>query len=296
MHRAHTRSWKLRWTRATRSWLPWVACLLALAAGPAAAAQLAIVTDLQGAASIQDARGVKPLDILADFAGGEEIAVEAGARLTVTYLRSGDEFLVSGPARVSVGPDQLRGRSGAAPQRRASPLAAASGKFVAARGVVQGAVRMRGGPQALALVEPAGKLLKAPSKFAWKNAPDGATVRVALAEDGNPATLWEAETKGSELALPPQVALVAGQPYAWTLSYREGGRTRTLEATFEIAEPAQAREWEQLRPARDAALSDWVVYAALLKASGYTGEASQVWSQLAGQRPGSAELRALAGQ
>jgi len=271
----------------------WCACLLAC--GHTAAAQVAMMTDLQGKATLHGASGPSALDVLSELQAGEEIVLADGARATVTYLRTGDEYLVSGPARVAVGAEQLLARSGGAIQRRASPLAAAAKRFVAGGGVIQAAVRMRSGPDSVGPVEPRGKLLAPPARFAWRGVPPGAVSAFELAQEGGTAPIVSLDAQGSELSLPRNVTLAVGRPYVWVLSFRDaGGRRRSLESAFELAGAAEAREWERLRPTADAPVSDWVLYAALLKQAGFDSDAGRIWARIATQRPDSTELGALA--
>ena len=58
--------------------------------------------------------------------------------------------------------------------------------------------------------------------------------------------------------------------------------------------PEQEALREKLRPAENAAFSDWVMYAMGLEQIGLTSEAKGVWRKLAAQRPDDPKLRQLA--
>jgi hypothetical protein len=58
--------------------------------------------------------------------------------------------------------------------------------------------------------------------------------------------------------------------------------------------PEQEAARERLRPAENAPVSDWVVYAMGLEQIGLTGEAKNVWRKLATARPDDPKLRKLA--
>jgi hypothetical protein len=62
-----------------------------------------------------------------------------------------------------------------------------------------------------------------------------------------------------------------------------------------LSKEQEARR-EKLRPADNAPLGEWVIYAMALEDMGLTGEARAVWKKLAAQRPEDANLRKLAGQ
>jgi hypothetical protein len=277
-------------------WLLGVAAWFSM--GAATAAQLALVADLQGRVVVQRAGATQAVDILAPLAGGETLALDPGARLTVVYLASGAEFEAQGPGQIQVGPTQLQASAGARVARRASPLAGATTQFAAGGGVIQGAVRMRSlGKPAVRLTGPQGKLLQPPTAFAWESAaPAGASYGFELMEDGpsGRVTLWKQETQAREIA-PPQLAWAADRSYRWSLSFAQAsGQPGKLEAIFQIADPTEVARWQRLRPPPDAPLSDWVVYAGLLKEANFLADARAVWSDLARQRPDSAALKNLA--
>src|SRR4051812_2767059 len=116
-----------RTARSLRGWF--LAALGTVFVALAQAAPVAMVTDLQGQAVVHRGGGSRPVDILGELEAGDELALPGGARVVVTYLRSGEEFTASGPGRMSVSADQLQARAGAAPQRRVSQMASLSGRL-----------------------------------------------------------------------------------------------------------------------------------------------------------------------
>ena len=58
--------------------------------------------------------------------------------------------------------------------------------------------------------------------------------------------------------------------------------------------PEQEAAREKLRPAENAPVADWVVYAMGLEQIGLTGEAKNVWRKLSAQRPDDPKLKKLA--
>lgn len=271
-----------------------------LAMNAANAAQLAMVADVQGKVVAQRAGVTLPVDILMALAGGEDISLEAGSRMTVVYLGSGDEFEATGPGKLTLGETQLLARpgSGAKIARRASPLAGATGQFAAAGGVIQGAVRMRSlGNPPIRLTGPQGKLLRPPAVFAWETAAQPSSAYgFELIEEGpsGPGTLLTLETQDRQIAPPKNIAWASDRAYRWSLSFVDaGGQRRKVEAGFQIAGPAESGQWQRWRPPTDAPLSDWVVYAGLLKEANFLTDARMVWAELARKRPESVELQTL---
>lgn len=58
--------------------------------------------------------------------------------------------------------------------------------------------------------------------------------------------------------------------------------------------PEQEAKREKLRPAENAPVGEWVMYAMALEQMGLTGEAKGVWRKLSAQRPDDPKLRELA--
>jgi hypothetical protein len=264
----------------------------------AGATQVAMVVDVQGKGLLYRAGVTQPLDILMNLRSGEALELEGGARVTVVYLGSGDEFLATGPGRLMVDATRLVPPSGMKVERRVSPLAGATGQLQAAGGVIQGAVRMRNlGAPTVRLIAPQGRQLQPPVAFSWEatRAGTASTYTFELAEDGPTGpSLLTLETGAQALTLPQGLDLMPGRAYRWSLSFLDpNGRRASLEGRFQIAGPEESARWQRLRPSVEAPLSDWVLYAGLLKEANFREEARAIWSELARQRPASAELDTL---
>jgi len=76
-----------------------MALLLSCLAATARADVVALVTDVQGRATLEG----KPLAILARLEEGARIALEKDARVVALYLRAGDEYALSGPGTARPG-------------------------------------------------------------------------------------------------------------------------------------------------------------------------------------------------
>ena len=77
-----------------------VVCVAGLLLSQSLLAQTALVTDVSGKATMQGGKG--DLVILSDLQRGNRVKVENGARLTVTYVKSGDEYVFTGPSEFIV--------------------------------------------------------------------------------------------------------------------------------------------------------------------------------------------------
>ena len=119
-------------------------CAMGTLAPGAHAAAVAMVTDLQGKATLSSGGMPRGLTICAELDTGGRVQLGAGATLVVLYLDTGDEYVFKGPARFEVGPAAPAVRDGPSPVRRSLSLGR-SGKDVRIRpvGIAQGALVMR---------------------------------------------------------------------------------------------------------------------------------------------------------
>ena len=266
----------------------------AIATSPAFAQSVAMVTDLSGKIT-----GQGPVTILAEIPAETRLQVDAGARLVVLYFKSGDEYTIAGPAQIqfrAAGPQAL---SGAAPQKRASPVARGGGVAIGPVAVKPAAFVMRSARPAarIRLLTLAGtKTLDTAPEFRWQELEPSLRYRFELTDDAG-KTLYETELSGGSLKLPQSVPLRDGASYAWELSARaQDGRRYTNAGDFSIATPDLRAQAAALRPSENAAVSDRVTYAAWLEQVELKDEARKYWKALSSERPQDARLKELAGE
>jgi len=277
-----------------------IVLILLLAATPVFAQSIAMVTDLSGKAALQGVAGKGNITILSEIAAETRIQLDGGARLTVIYLASGDEFAFTGPAQIqfrAAGPQVL---SGAAPQKSVSPLGK-GGKDVVIKpvGVTQSTYVMRAArPTArIKLLTLSGtKTLDASPEFRWREIEPGVRYRFELTDDTG-GSLHEAEVRKSSFRLPDSVQLREGVGYTWGVSARTpDGRRYVSAGDFTIATPQLRAEVNALRPAAGSPVSERVAYAAWLVQAQLQDEARKYWRALSAERPDDARLKALAEQ
>jgi hypothetical protein len=265
-----------------------------LAAMPAAAQSIAIVTDVSGKVS-----GPAPVSILSEIAADARLQLAAGARLVALYLKSGDEYLLTGPAQVQFqagGPNVL---SGAKPQKRASPVGKGSNVTIKPVNVAQAAYVMRGSRTTarIRLLSLAGtRTLEASPEFRWQAIEPGMKYRFELTDDTG-HSLYESEVESTSIRLPASVVLKEGASYTWEVSTRTPDNRRYVSAgDFTIA-PADVRaQARSLQPPSSAPVSDRVAYAAWLEQAELRDEARKYWQALAKERPEDEKLKALAAE
>ena len=271
-----------------------LASSLGFAATPVSAQGVAMVTDVSGRVT-----GQGPVTIMSEIAADGRIQVEAGAKLVVIYLKSGEEYTFSGPAQIQFRATDPQVLSGAQPQRRASPMARGGNVAIKPVAVTQAAFVMRSGrPTTLIklLTLSGTKTLEAAPEFRWQELEPGLAYRFELTDDTG-KSLHEAEVGATAVKLPSSVQLREGVTYTWEVSARaKDGRRYVSAGEFSLA-PSQLRaEVNTLRPAAGASVSDRVAYAAWLEQVALKDEARKFWKTLSAERPEDAKLKALAAE
>lgn len=273
-------------------WLRHAALLFVLLAAPAAAQNVALVTDVSGPVA-----GAGPVAVLSELRSGSQLELAAGAKLVVIHLATGEEYSFSGPARIQFESDGPRVLSGAPPQRRASPLRAGVLAAVRPAAVAQAAYVMRSArPTARIrlLTLNATKTLDASPEFRWQGLEAVARYRFELTDEAG-KSLYESEVEATSLRLPPSVPLRDGMGYTWEVSARGAdGRRYVSAGDFSIASSELRAQAERLRPAPATPFSERVAYALWLEQMELRDEARKYWRALAEERPEDEKLRTLA--
>ncbi|MDB5905682.1 MAG: hypothetical protein JWM26_4560 [Betaproteobacteria bacterium] len=273
-----------------------MAALWMLVAG-AHAAPVAMVSDLQGKATLIAGTARTRLSMLAELEPDAQVELDAGARMVALYLDGSGEYLVTGPALVAIRAQQPQSIKGAAAQKRPVLGGKAGEVRLKSAGAAQGALVMRSaGPKGrIRLLNPGGtRTVETPPEFRWQFEAAGVAYRFELLDETG-KLLYETEVKGTAATLPETVALAENAAYTWTVSTRlADGRKYSSTSDFSIA-PANVRQQvAALRPAGTAPVSDKVAYAAWLEQLELKDEARKVWRALAAERPGDARLESLA--
>jgi len=274
------------------------------AAGVVEAAQaqpktIAMITDVQGKATIVTADAARNITILAEITNHSQIDLAPAARLVALWLDSGEEFAFVGPAAIrftSSGPQML---SGDAPARRPSALENGKGIRIRAAGVTQAAVVMRsvGRNLRIRLLTLAGtRTLDSHPEFRWQPISGVHQYRFELA-DATGRALLELEISGDSYRLPAAVELEEGASYTWEVSTRlPDGRKYASAGDFSVMLAARRERIEAVRPRADASLAERVAFAAWLDQQELRDEARKYWRDAAAERPQDRRLKQLAGK
>ena len=276
--------------------------LCAIGALPAAAhaAGVAMVTDLQGKATLSSGGANRDLTICAELDTDAKVQLTAGATLVLLYLDAGDEYVFRGPSTIEFKPAAPEVASGAQPEKRSLSLGK-GGKDIRIKpvGIAQGAMIMRS-------VRPVARIqlltlnktrtLESSPEFRWSALQAGLTYGFELSDETG-RTVFETKLDATSLRLPGTVQVREGVPYTWEVTARlPDGRKYASSADFAIAGADLRAQAETLRPPASAPLSTRITYAAWLNGAELKDEARRYWKETAAERPDDARLKALAEQ
>jgi hypothetical protein len=269
-----------------------LAASLSVVCGPAfaAAAAVALVTDLRGEARVA---GGPQVAFLSELNPDARLMLEPSARITLIYVESGTEFTLSGPGEFVIEATQVRNSSGSPPSRRtvvARPDPVTVSRLADS---ATASVRMRSvtAPQATSarpeLLYPRARIAVLQPTLAWSaDIPPGGFTVLVTAADGKPA--WRGTAKATNLKVGAKLA--PASRYTWSLMH---GDTLLGEASFETLPAESVRRAEAARAA-SRTFSDRVLHALVLQELGAAQDARLAWAALSRERPELPELAVLA--
>lgn len=254
----------------------------ALAAGPEDV--VGMVLDVQGSGELVRAGRASKLQLLSYVKPGAQLKLEAGSKASVSHYGAKLIYQLVGPVLAEVGEDAVKVLNGAP----ASTKSLAEKVVAAAVHPNMGAAafKMRSLGQEIAMQSPTNRSVQlgARPRFQW-NAPEPASFQLTLIEAPE-RVVARATVEGSIWELPAGTKLVAGKDYRWTVTYTPSdGQLRSAAAEFTVANQADADAIQALKPGPNAAVDEWVLYAAILRDRQMLDEARQVWREIASQRP-----------
>jgi hypothetical protein len=265
-----------------------LSCLFCLAfhhTSMAADNNVGMVLDLQGSGQLSDGGKSTKLTLLAYLKPQTQLTLDAGSKASISLYATKSVYQLTGPALVEVAADKLIVKQGQPPvvKSKAKNLVAAA----ETANLVPGAIRMREMPPRLVLLSPrnGGVILGFRPTFKW-DALETAPFDISITE-GADRPLAQAQTSDSTWQLPENQQLSAGKNYRWTVAYvsPRDGKPYRASGEFSVIDKAMAVEMASLKPAEDAAVEDWVLYAVVLQNRNMGDEARAVWRRIAAKRP-----------
>ena len=254
-----------------------------MAGGQAHAAPVAMITDLEGRATIG---GGRPLALLDEVVAGTVISLEDASSLVLVYYASGIEYRFEGPASLDVAESAPAATSGAAPAVRRLLGDGEKATRISPAGKVQASVLMRGDAleTELVLISPSSKVLETRPRFCWEPVSGAARYRFELIDE-DLETVAQATPLEPCFELPDELHLEPGAVYTWEVETRLPGAVRVSEwAAFSVASAEEQSLVRTLRPPPDAPFSERLVFAVWLQQNGFQDEARHQWQGLQEER------------
>jgi hypothetical protein len=266
------------------------AAVFALACGCAFAQPAAVVTDVQGPATMANAAGT-PVAILQTLDAGDRVRLAAGARVALLFYADGAQYDARGPGEITLEAQRPQASSGAVVQARAAT--APSAMRLKPGGLVQGAVVMRN--LGLRVVAPDPQVLSPRPELAWTDSRTGTVYDVAVI-DASGARAFEQTTTARTAQVPESRALAPGQSYALQVTARIGDQVvQVARAEFRVASADLQAQAKALAPSTDAPVAERVAYALWLEQNDLRDEARRWWAAAAQSRPEQGSLKERAG-
>jgi hypothetical protein len=270
------------------------AIIALLALGPTGLAQaqgVAMVADLQGRATLQDAASSQPMYLTAEIPPAGVVHLEAEARLVLISLMDGETVMVQGPLSFRL--DHQGHPVG--PGRRFTRVPVDAPRLKDALrpgGLAQASLVMRAPDSQLEPLGPDPAVRDPRPRFAWSG-PAGHRYRFVL-KDAMGKEVLRQETDRPDLELPPGVRLAIGAAYVWRVDDLSPGAGQPFEAELQCLAESLGKTLDLLRSRREASFAQGLCYAAALTEAGLRTEARAEWKRLADLRPEDPILRAYA--
>lgn len=255
--------------------------------------QVGLVLDVQGEGTLETGETSKPLELLDYLEAGSKVNLAEGARASLSVYAGRAMYQLAGPAEASLTAEGLEMISGAEPV--VVPMAQQLVAVAQASDHVHGAYRMRNAPPGtIALVFPeADSLLpEPPAAFEWEAVSAGTFEVVVTRADDPSLVVAHGQTTAMHWPLPASTTLAPGD-YVWSVSLAraDGSAGEPVQGSFSLASREQAEQFAGLRPADDAAVEAWILYASTLQANRMHEQARDAWKHVARLRPDLAEAR-----
>jgi len=244
------------------------------------AAPVAMVMDIQGTVTANN----NPIELLAELEANTTLVVADKASITLVYLKTGEEYVLTGPKKATLKDQNLEiaGKAVAGKTLLASAESLVSGNFS------QAAIVMRSGKpkqKKLTIYSPTStRILEANPTLSWQNMGKGFNYHIeVLSENGD--SLFETETNNASVKVPKNVTLPRKQLLNWEVEASRGSITYYNMADFIVTGIEEGKQIEAARPAKNDKFARQLLFAWMLENKGITQEAQKYWQMLAKQRP-----------
>ena len=271
------------------AWIVLAFSVLAYAAEP-----VAMVTDLKGSAHLAGQGKPAALAVLTYLPPGEEIVLDAGSQVVVTYFDQSSEFSFKGPAVISIQQNSAKVIKGKPADVRNldKEKSAGAAKFARSGKLVFAAVEMRALVFKPTLLSPVNtKISTLTPLFKWKSVNDPVSYHLLISDDAG-RTVQDINVDASSWQLPKDMPLKPGDNYQWTVTETlKEGEKLSAKGSFSVADVQTSDRVFSKRPGADASFSEKVTYAIYLESEGFREDAKAIWRELAAERPDDPNLK-----
>ncbi len=260
-----------------------------------AADSVAFVTDIKGDVKVD---GTARPALMSELSTKQKLSLSKGAGITVMYVQSGQEFVLSGPGDYTVDAKSLvaEGKS-AQPVNRKTDWKISSQALVKVSQTSSASIRMRSmNPNAGvadtkigALLYPVrGSIASFQPVLSWQATGASAyDVSIALStEPDKPIAAGKSNSATHKFS----TRLKPDTEYVWTVT---AGGTELGRGKFRTLSEENIALVEKRKPDAKASFSDRLLYAVLLNDLGATQDAQSLWANLAAERKDLPELASL---
>lgn len=252
---------------------------------------IGIILDLQGSVKLLEQAPGRKLQLLSYLKPNDQIQIEEGSKLSISLYSNRAVYRFVGPSLILAEKDQIKVLKGTAPEVRQVKEKLSTGG--SPEQLITGAIRMRQLAPKIAVLSPenGAVLLQAPKDLNWAAVEKASYELRIVDEDEN--LIVETSLNGNSWPIPNQLKWLPGKAYKWSVSFiseRDGGRYMS-SGEFRIADDALRAELAKLKPADDAVIEEWVLYAAFLQSKAMYQEARDTWKRIGKLRPDLERIR-----
>jgi hypothetical protein len=244
---------------------------------------IAMVTDLTGKAAVLEKSGKRSIFILYEIKPNTKIQLNDKSHMVIVYIKSGQEYEISGPSKVQFNFTQPDSIGGNKPSKRNALLwSGGNGIRVRPGMLAQAAIVMRGTETTVKLLNLVETLtLEAQPEFHWGPAYPGLNYRFTLKNDAG-KVLLETVMEGTSYKLPASITLDDNQVYRWEItSLPPVGARHSASGDFGVASSDLRKMAKDVRPQDTAPLSERVAFAIWLDQMKLKDEAHKYWKAAA---------------
>lgn len=264
----------------------------------AAARDVAMVTDATAPCQINGQTDSGNCQVLQGLGSGARVELGTGGQITIVFLRSGLEYVLTKPISVVVRAEKLDSLKGQHPTARRAGGVSPGQQIRLPNSHTAAAIVMRGGSRRMRKVQLTSprntKVVTSRPEFLWEPLAPNVEYQFILRSDSG-QTLLEQTVAATSLQLPNDVPLRPGVVYNWTVQPRQSnGQNLAGRANFELLDESSRIRLEELRKTIERSFSKQVLYAAALETAGAHDAARSQWHTLAKMRPSEPRIKAKA--